>query len=211
MNNFFKIILILVGGFIYLLVFYFGIFSVENTEITKSDAEVEKERWDAIKIGDSIYFDHSTYLNRKLNIYSLFRVKLDYSEQKKIKFSAVDTTSMGVVRTLHEKYFYLRKTGLVGKVIEKCETPYFNKSTGIPYSVTFYGNQYNYWLKIKLVQELANLKVDYSNHELFNDDLLGKYWVAESNILDTKEEDMSFYVKLNDVNVVDSIFPNFIK
>ena len=53
--------------------------------------------------------------------------------------------------------------------------------------------------------------MDYSNHELLNDDLLGKYWVAERNIFDTKEEDISFYVKSNDVNVVDSIFPNFIK
>ena len=45
---------------------------------------------------------------------------------------------MGVVRTLYEKYFYLRKTGSVGKVIEKCETHYFNTSMGIPNSVELY-------------------------------------------------------------------------
>ena len=68
MNNFFKIILILVGGFI------LEYFQLKTQKSQKVMLKLKKKLWDAIKIGDSIYFDHSTdfnhstYFNRKLNV-----------------------------------------------------------------------------------------------------------------------------------------------
>ena len=210
MKGFLKVVLIIIASFFSFFLFIL-VTSVLFTCNERSPAQKEKNNnWHAIKKGDSLFFkNYDLYDRDRLQLYSTFRVNLNYQDEKRTKFNRKDTAVMGVVRSLHEKYFYLEKSGYFGKVLEKVDKNFLFSEHGIPFSVLSYTDSKDKWLKVKLSESLTKKKTDSQNNEILDDDLLGKYWITENKPSSTKLIDNAYYIPLDKIRITDTIFPTY--
>lgn len=211
MKGFLKVVLIIIASFVSFSLFTLVtsvLFTCNNTRHVKKE---KNNKWKALQKGDSLFFkNYDLYDPGRLKIYSKFKVDLDYRDEKITKFKKKDTVVMGLVRSLHEKYFYLEKSGYFGKVLEKVDENFIFNDLGIPSYVRLStSSTTDKWLKVKLSKSLTKKKIDSQNNERLHDDLLGKYWITETNPFSTKQVDNAYYIPFDKIRTTDTIFPNY--
>ncbi|NOQ25403.1 MAG: hypothetical protein GQ564_08570 [Bacteroidales bacterium] len=132
-----KVLKLLLTVLVILILFFGWVSKIVSKEETR-----DIETWTIIEPGDSIFVKDNVFY---LDFYKKGREKLSDYNQKEINYRREDTINFIQQNSVHEKYFYKKRTSFVGICKEKDST------------ITVQGEYNNHrWVKIKPSYEISH-------------------------------------------------------